>query len=234
MPKYLKRYQAAAVNSFQVDFCVRNLKTTMKSARGLSRLYKVYHDLLTKHPVKVQSIQTAILCGTGDIIAQTAIEKKKFNEFDIKRFTSFFAFGGIFVGPTLRMWFGILDTKVKGNHYAVVAQKVLLDQCIMAPILLLLTLSVLNICAGKSLAELKEKLGADYGNILITNYKVINCLKHALCHKCRMKEEGGNTTTVDYMNIIADHVHSFMTEVFSNGNTFQHDNCLRLKARIML
>ncbi|XP_046987493.1 protein Mpv17-like isoform X3 [Schistocerca americana] len=149
-----------------------NLKTTMKSARGLSRIYKVYNDLLTKHPVKVQSIQTAILCGTGDIIAQTAIEKKKLSEFDVKRFASFFAFGGIFVGPTLRMWFGILDTKVKGSHYAVVAQKVLLDQCIMAPFLLLLTLSVLNICSGKSLAEVKEKLGADYGSILITNYKV--------------------------------------------------------------
>ncbi|XP_049951400.1 protein Mpv17-like isoform X3 [Schistocerca serialis cubense] len=134
-----------------------NLKTTMKSARGLSRIYKVYNDLLTKHPVKVQSIQTAMLCGTGDIIAQTAIEKKKLSEFD---------------GPTLRMWFGLLDTKVKGSHYAVVAQKVLLDQCIMAPFLLLLTLSVLNICSGKSLAEVKEKLGADYGSILITNYKV--------------------------------------------------------------
>lgn len=63
----------------------------------MNKVYTVimvyYKNLLKKHLLAVQSIQTGILISSGDILAQTAVEKKRLSEISISRTSNFFIIG---------------------------------------------------------------------------------------------------------------------------------------------
>lgn len=63
-------------------------------------LWKAYQRTLAKHPILIQSIQTAILMGTGDVISQTLIEKKYYGKINLIR-TAKFASVGFFLGVSI-------------------------------------------------------------------------------------------------------------------------------------
>lgn len=63
----------------------------------ISKLTKLYKSLLNTHFVAVQAVQTGILMGTGDVIAQTLIEKKSIKNLNRTRTLQFMALGTSFV-----------------------------------------------------------------------------------------------------------------------------------------
>ncbi len=64
---------------------------------------KAYARVLEKHPWKTQMIQTGVLMGFSDYIAQTFVEKKKFRELETGRMVRFALIGTLYVGPALRV-----------------------------------------------------------------------------------------------------------------------------------
>lgn len=52
--------------------------------QALSKLFSTYEKILAQHPLKVQSLQTAILLGAGDVIAQAFVERDQ-KGYDIYR-----------------------------------------------------------------------------------------------------------------------------------------------------
>lgn len=60
-------------------------------------LRRVYQKLLKDHFLVVQSAQTGLLMGVGDIIAQTIIEGKKGATYEPKRTAKFILLGTVFV-----------------------------------------------------------------------------------------------------------------------------------------
>ncbi|KAL1380476.1 hypothetical protein pipiens_014164 [Culex pipiens pipiens] len=65
---------------------------TQKKTRRMS-LSSLYKRALVKYPVLMQSVQSGILMGTGDVIAQTLVEKRQFNQLDGMRAIRFFGIG---------------------------------------------------------------------------------------------------------------------------------------------
>lgn len=63
----------------------------------LNKICSLYNGLLKNHLVLVQSVQTGILCGTGDIIAQTVAEKKSLRDINLHRTGVFVALGSGFI-----------------------------------------------------------------------------------------------------------------------------------------
>lgn len=59
----------------------------------MRRLLHSYQKILAAHPFLVQTTQTGILMGAGDVIAQRLIEKKNANEHDYKRTITFLGLG---------------------------------------------------------------------------------------------------------------------------------------------
>lgn len=60
-----------------------------------------YQTLLKNHLLTVQSIQTGVLISTGDLLAQTVIERKKISEVNVSRTSKFFILGvGLVVSST--------------------------------------------------------------------------------------------------------------------------------------
>lgn len=144
----------------------------MSLSRLGSSMYKSYQNLLRRYPIGVQAVQTSVFTGVGDVIAQLVVEKREMKDFDVPRLLRFGAIGGIFIGPVLRTWFGFLDSNFKGRSAIIVVKKVALDQLCFVPIFLGSLVSIIGLANGKSVDQVKEKLQADYKDIMITNYKI--------------------------------------------------------------
>uniref|UniRef100_A0A182TJS1 Mitochondrial inner membrane protein Mpv17 n=1 Tax=Anopheles melas TaxID=34690 RepID=A0A182TJS1_9DIPT len=139
---------------------------------SLSTLYK---RALVRYPVLVQSVQSGLLMGAGDVIAQGFIERKDWQSFDGMRAFKFFGIGFCVGGPGLRKWYGVLDRHIgsKGGSKAVTTlKKVALDQIVFAPIFLGTLIGTIGLLQGHNLAEIRHKLRHEYGDILLTNYYV--------------------------------------------------------------
>uniref|UniRef100_A0A8D8EV70 Mitochondrial inner membrane protein Mpv17 n=1 Tax=Culex pipiens TaxID=7175 RepID=A0A8D8EV70_CULPI len=137
---------------------------------SLSSLYK---RALVKYPVLMQSVQSGILMGTGDVIAQTLVEKRQFNQLDGMRAIRFFGIGFVIGGPGLRKWYGVLDKHVTGRTKATTTlKKVTLDQLVFAPIFLGTLIGTIGALQGNNRAEIERKLRNEYPDILLTNYYI--------------------------------------------------------------
>ncbi|KAL9552070.1 hypothetical protein MBANPS3_003963 [Mucor bainieri] len=155
-------------------------------------MFAAYHRVLTKRPILIQSLSTAVLFGAGDVIAQQFVEKQGWDKHDLTRTFRMTAFGGVFAGPALSNWYRFIDRKVTTkNAFQGLATKVVLDQFIFAPFfiaddhtsiqckcVLLIQLGYpafftgQGIFEGKSLQEIKDKLSSGYTTALIGNYKI--------------------------------------------------------------
>lgn len=155
-------------------------------------LFRFYKNGLVKHPMLMQAIQSGLLMGSGDVIAQTFVEKTKLKNIDVARTLKFgligFAIGVrlkklrmssyitnryALQGPGLRKWYGILDRFVVAKTKSrTVLYKVTLDQIVFAPIFLATLIGTIGAMQGRNLTEIKKKLRTEYKDILITNYYV--------------------------------------------------------------
>lgn len=64
-------------------------------------LLQMYNRALHSRPILIQTVQTSILMGTGDVISQIFIEKKPFEEYSILRTLQFSSIGFCFLVSTL-------------------------------------------------------------------------------------------------------------------------------------
>nr|CAD7446061.1 unnamed protein product [Timema bartmani] len=136
-----------------------------------------YQTVLTKHPYKVQSIQTSVLMLTGDVMAQRFVEKKKLGLGSVEKVsedrTSVRLLRFPMMGPVLQYWYTILERIGGTNGRAItVVKKVLIDQIIAAPLMLAIVITTITLLFGQDLAGVRAKFRQDYLAVLITNYKV--------------------------------------------------------------
>lgn len=68
-----------------------------KLATNRRTMSSTYSQVLKKHPILVQAVQSGILMGSGDVIAQTFLEKTELKNLNILRTAQFFGIG-FFIG----------------------------------------------------------------------------------------------------------------------------------------
>ncbi|CDS04063.1 hypothetical protein LRAMOSA07018 [Lichtheimia ramosa] len=136
-------------------------------------MWKLYNKLLTRQPILVQSITTAFLFATGDVVAQQYVERKGIKNHDVVRTMRMTAFGGCFAGPVLGNWYRFLELNVKGSTpIQALVKKVAMDQFLCAPVFIGIFFSAQGLLEGKSVNEIKEKLQQGYTTAVLANYKL--------------------------------------------------------------
>ncbi|XP_027225233.1 protein Mpv17 isoform X1 [Penaeus vannamei] len=138
----------------------------------MSLIRRSYSHLLHKYPMAVQSIQAGVLMGAGDVISQFVIEKKSTSQYEWQRTARFIGLGTFFVGPTLKVWYGILDRRIGSGSTVRALKKVAFDQGIFAPCFLGSFLTVLGVTQGNSPQKIKEEIKNNYVDIILTNWTV--------------------------------------------------------------
>ncbi|XP_049872915.1 protein Mpv17 [Pectinophora gossypiella] len=133
-------------------------------------IFRAYQRVLSRRPYLVQAIQTGALMGAGDLISQTIIEKKSFKQIEWQRSARFSCIGLFIIGPTLRVWYGVLNKHIGHTGKTVAVKKVFLDQVVFAPMVLCSLLCIVGASQGKNWDSIKQDLNTNYIDILKANY----------------------------------------------------------------
>ncbi|RHY25935.1 hypothetical protein DYB32_008004 [Aphanomyces invadans] len=112
-----------------------------------STLWQKYKHYLETYPLTTKCLTSAGIAGTGDVLCQAAFESKPFN---VQRFATFTALGGVFIAPTLHVWYGFLNRVVSGTAVTAVATRLVLDQFVFAPTFLASFFGVLLVVSPNS------------------------------------------------------------------------------------
>ncbi|KUI62986.1 Protein sym-1 [Cytospora mali] len=129
-----------------------------------------YQAKLASRPLLTQAVTTAVLFGTGDVIAQQAVDKKGIQKHDVARTGRMALYGGAIFGPAATTWFKFLakNVNLKSPNGTILA-RVALDQGVFAPCAIGMFLSSMAVLEGTSVGD---KLDKNYTSALTTNWMV--------------------------------------------------------------
>lgn len=125
---------------------------------------------MAKQPLLTASVASAVLFGSGDILAQQAVDKKGLDKHDWARTGRMALYGGAIFGPAATTWYGILQRHVVlKTMRATLAARVAADQCLFTPTHLFAFLSSMAIMEGTDPVEkLRTSFLASYkANLMI-------------------------------------------------------------------
>ncbi|OQR88358.1 hypothetical protein THRCLA_10378 [Thraustotheca clavata] len=161
-------------------FCLRRAACrVLPKARAFSSSSKEsfspwqrYLLLLETKPLPTKIISSAGIAAFGDFTCQTVFED---HPFDTKRFMIFTTLGGVYIAPTLHVWYGFLNRAVTGVGKLAVVKRMMLDQFVFAPTFMASFFAVLTATNDSeiSIAErVRTKLNNDWWDAVKTNWVV--------------------------------------------------------------
>ncbi|KAJ5109623.1 Eukaryotic translation initiation factor 4E-1 [Penicillium argentinense] len=113
-----------------------------------------YQSKLARRPILTASVTSAVLFGSGDVLAQQAVDRRGLQKHDFARTGRMALYGGAVFGPVATAWFGILQRHVVlKNNFSTTVARVGCDQFLFAPVQLTCFLSSMAIMEGVSPAE---------------------------------------------------------------------------------
>lgn len=119
-----------------------------------------------------EGLNAAIIMGAGDMIAQFAIEKKSFKDYNVGRTARFSAIGFCVVGPALRKWYVTLDRLIKKDQPAFQRglKKMAIDQTCFAPPFTLVLSYLVPFVNGKRHKDIVKSIKENYVSIMKRSY----------------------------------------------------------------
>lgn len=125
-------------------------------------------------PYLAEGSRAAGIMATGDVLAQTVVEKKDIKDIDYIRTLKYGSLGLLFVGPVLKYWYGLLDRKIstKQNLLQRTVKKMLVDQSVMAPSINLTITALVGLINEERRDVIKERIKVQYPDIMKNNYMI--------------------------------------------------------------
>ncbi|XP_028134261.1 protein Mpv17 [Diabrotica virgifera virgifera] len=133
---------------------------------------KSYKKVLKTYPVLVQSLQTGILYGCSDVLAQHFVERVPLSDIDTRRSLIFSTVGIIYTGPIVTLWYRFLSRKIGTTGNIVTIKKVIIDQFGFVPFFHLGLLTTLNTLHGQNIEDLRDQLRLKYFDILFASVRL--------------------------------------------------------------
>ncbi|KAF2139826.1 uncharacterized protein K452DRAFT_289202 [Aplosporella prunicola CBS 121167] len=128
-----------------------------------------YRLQLARRPLLTQSVTTAILFATGDVMAQQGVEGRGLKKHEWARTGRMALYGGAIFGPAATTWFKALQRIQLGSTNATIVARVAADQLLFAPTNMCLFLSTMAVLEGTSP---QKKLESTYMPALQKNWMV--------------------------------------------------------------
>ncbi|XP_062139607.1 mpv17-like protein [Drosophila sulfurigaster albostrigata] len=119
-----------------------------------------------------EGFNAAIIMGISDMIAQLAIEKRSYKDYNLSRTARYSAIGLFVCGPLLRRWYIKLDTLVSKDQPALQRslKKMVVDQTCFAPPFTLLLSYLVPLVNGERHADIVQRIREQYFTILQRGY----------------------------------------------------------------
>ncbi|KAH8405813.1 hypothetical protein KR215_009686, partial [Drosophila sulfurigaster] len=119
-----------------------------------------------------EGLNCAIIMGAGDVIAQLAIEKKSYKDYNAGRTARFASIGLCFCGPVLRKWYMTLDDLVVKEQPSLqrAVKKMLIDQACFSPIFTLTLTYLVPFVNGEMHRDIVKRIKECYLMIMARSY----------------------------------------------------------------
>ncbi|KAJ5273782.1 Mpv17/PMP22 [Penicillium angulare] len=128
-----------------------------------------YQARLAKRPILTASVTSAVLFGSGDVLAQQAVDRKGLEKHDFARTGRMALYGGAVFGPVATGWYRVLQNHIVFKSTAVTTvARVAADQFAFAPVQLTCFLSAMAVMEGSDPVE-------KWKRSFVPSYKA-NCL----------------------------------------------------------
>ncbi|EIW74980.1 hypothetical protein CONPUDRAFT_112921 [Coniophora puteana RWD-64-598 SS2] len=137
----------------------------------MASLLRMFNASLIRRPYTAQCATAAVLFGTGDIIAQQAIEKRGKNH-DFARTARLTFYGGALFGPAITKWFQVLNRIQFSSPTKAVVYRVWLDQFLLTPGAVAFFFGSMSIMEGKGISGAQERISSAYVPTLLRNWGV--------------------------------------------------------------
>jgi len=137
----------------------------------MASLLRLFNASLIRRPYTAQCATAAVLFGTGDIIAQQAIEKRGKNH-DFARTARLTFYGGALFGPAITKWFQVLNRIQFSSPTKGVVYRVWLDQFLLTPGAVAFFFGSMSIMEGKGISGAQERISSAYVPTLLRNWGV--------------------------------------------------------------
>eukprot|EP00080_Pristionchus_pacificus_P000691 PDM60711.1 hypothetical protein PRIPAC_54517 [Pristionchus pacificus] len=131
-----------------------------------------YQRCMAARPLLTQMITSGTISGTGDVIAQFAIEKRTLREYDAVRTARFVVLAGGIIAPVLNRWFFVLEKIRSGPAKLVPLKRLAVDQVFFAPGFNAFILVCLRVLEGYSPSDAVAQCKRDWFGIWSTSIKV--------------------------------------------------------------
>ncbi|OSD00772.1 hypothetical protein PYCCODRAFT_1437118 [Trametes coccinea BRFM310] len=138
----------------------------------MAGLLQAFNASLIRRPMVTQCVTSAVLFGSGDIVAQQVFEKKGFANHDFMRTARLAFYGGAIFGPVLTKWLQFLERLKFSSPVKGVVYRVYLDQGVFTPMVVGMFFGSLTLLEGKSVTAAKERIKEAYVPTLIRNWGV--------------------------------------------------------------
>lgn len=113
--------------------------------------------------IVANSILSAGILSLGDFLSQTIERQTKNKEFNVRRLTSMFLFGGIIRGPILFLWYSkCLTYLCPGKGVKVALKKIALDQFAFSPVAIAFFFVIMTLANGGDVHDCERKLRREY------------------------------------------------------------------------
>lgn len=128
-----------------------------------------YARYLTKYPIATKCITSGILAGLGDGLCQLKFEK---HPFDVRRWIMFTSLGGLYIGPTLHVWYRFINAKYYGASGKMVLKRLFMDQFVFAPICTPVFMGLIVYLEKKDTSQVKLQIQNCWWNTMKSNWMV--------------------------------------------------------------
>ncbi|CAF1451384.1 unnamed protein product [Adineta ricciae] len=213
----------------------------------MAAILKSYNKFVLRYPLIAMSLTTGTTMGLGNVISQTAIEKRTLKTIDWARVSRFAAFGYLFSGPFLRYWYYGLDKYFAGAKLKPV-KMMITDQIIAAPLLNSVILLYLPLSSGKSMIEAKKRFHEVNFLVFISSISCHITAGFSNCNESKLLSMAGdpinellfhpNTTSIFFLSFrscsIQDKVIMFTVQVFMAFSTLFGDIYAKLKLTLRI
>ncbi|KAF9075636.1 hypothetical protein BDP27DRAFT_1042730 [Rhodocollybia butyracea] len=136
----------------------------------MASMLRMYNAALQRRPMITQCCTAAFLFGTGDIIAQQAIEGRG-NKHDFQRTMRLTFYGGFLFGPAMTKWYQWLNNIKFSSPTKAVVSRVFLDQAVLTPAAVGFFFGSMSLLEGKP-KEVIPRIEAAYAPTLVRNWGV--------------------------------------------------------------
>ncbi|TFK71341.1 hypothetical protein BDN72DRAFT_462731 [Pluteus cervinus] len=136
----------------------------------MASIFRAYNAFLIRRPMLSSSVTAMVLFGTGDVIAQQAIEKKG-KKHDFVRTARLSFYGGALFGPAISSWYTLLNRIQFATPTKAVIYRVWLDQALLTPVAVAFFFGAMSTLEGKP-HEAPARIKDNYVPTLIRNWGV--------------------------------------------------------------